>query len=353
MSRKLISVIIPTYNRSDLLAKAIQSVKDQTYPEIQIIVADDGSQDNTAEIVKQFEDVEYYYQENKGQGAARNLGLKYAKGEYIASLDSDDIWFEDFLENAADALERFEADFVFLNWTEYFGEKQQQSSWERDGMWKKFAGHRNGEWLLLDDKEVRRLFIDSCPAPSSALLIKRSSMVAGWSEEMKIADDWYLILEMIFNKPCRAAFTLKSHWKKHIHEDNIYHGRDPLKVLEEFGLHDEPLFAIRFNDLMTPSEKASLRRKQAVNHLHFVRLKLKQDGLSDVVFRSSLKTLRFTTIAFTHAPLSSVSYLVHLCRDHLKNRMSIAQAKREEIENPKKIELSSSLDTALKSETER
>ncbi len=353
MFRKLISVIIPTFNRSDLLVKAIQSVKDQTYPEIQIIVADDGSRDNTAEIVEQFADVEYYYQENKGQGAARNLGLKHAKGEYIASLDSDDIWFEDFLENAADALERFEADFVFLNWTEFFGERQQKSSWERDGMWKKFAGDKSDDWFILDDREVRRLFIDSCPSPSSALLIKRSSMVAGWSEEMKIADDWYLILEMIFNKPCRAAFTLKSSWKKHIHEDNIYHGRDPLKVLEEFGLHDEPLFAIHFEGLMTPAEKASMRRKQAVNHLHFVRLKIKQDGLSDIVFRSSLKTLRFTTIAFTHAPLSSISYLLQLCTDHLKNRRRIAQANRGEVENKKNIELSNALDPALKSKTEK
>ena len=129
--QKLVSVIIPTYNRADQIVEAIRSVKAQTYPAIQLIVADDGSRDDTVEILKQFDGIEYYYQENKGQGAARNLGLKHARGEYIASLDSDDIWQEDFLTVAVRALEHYEADFVFLNWTEIFEGETRISGWEK------------------------------------------------------------------------------------------------------------------------------------------------------------------------------------------------------------------------------
>ncbi|MEJ7700920.1 MAG: glycosyltransferase family 2 protein [Pyrinomonadaceae bacterium] len=124
MHQKLVSVIIPTYNRAHLVVEAIESVKAQSYPTIQVIVADDGSQDDTAQSVAKVENVEYYYQENKGQAAARNLGLRYAKGEYIASLDSDDIWHKDFLKVAVAALEQYQADFVFLNWTEISEAKQ-------------------------------------------------------------------------------------------------------------------------------------------------------------------------------------------------------------------------------------
>ncbi len=353
MTQKLVSVIIPTYNRSKLLVKAIRSVKAQSYPAIQIIVADDGSQDNTKEVIAQFEDIEYYYQENKGQGAARNLGLKYAEGEYIASLDSDDIWFENFLETAVSALERYEADFVFLNWTEFSDTEQGLSDWERGKIWQKFSKDKDEEWSLLDEKGVRELFITSCPSPSSALLVRRDSMFSGWNEEIKIADDWYMILEMILNKPCRAAFTLTPYWKKHVHIDNIYHGRDPLEVLKEFGLHDEPKFAKDFYQLMTPSEKSILRQRQAVNHLNFVRLKMKRDGVSEIVFRNSFKTLNFILTAFTFAPVSSVTYITQLFKDHLKNRRRIAQNKKGESQQFDNMKIVRPLDNVLKSKADK
>lgn len=352
MTQNLVSVIIPTYNRSDLLGKAIQSVKDQSYPAIQIIIADDGSQDNTKDVIKQFDDIEYYYQENKGQGAARNLGLKHAKGEYITSLDSDDIWYENFLETAVSALEKYDADFVFLNWTEFSGSKKDLSDWERGKIWQNFSNHKDGEWSLLNDKEVRKLFVTSCPSPSSALLIKRSSMFSGWNEEIKIADDWYMVLEMILNKPCRAAFTLTPYWKKHVHIDNIYHGRDYLEVLKEFGLHDEPMFANDFYKLMTPLEKSIMRQRQAVNHLNYVRLKMKRDGVSEIVFRNSFKTLRFLTTAFTFSPISSTSYIIRLFRDHLKNRRRIAKTKKGKLQTFDDELISRPLDDVLKSKVD-
>jgi len=89
-----VSVIIPTYNREDLLAETIRSVLSQTVQELEVIVADDGSTDGTAALVRQFGDsVRYVHQPNANhEGATRNLGIRASAGEYIACLDSDDLW---------------------------------------------------------------------------------------------------------------------------------------------------------------------------------------------------------------------------------------------------------------------
>ena len=97
-----VSVIIPTYNRANLVAKAIKSVLSQTYQDFEIIVIDDGSTDNTEEIIRGFKDkrVKYIkkYKENKGSSVARNIGIKVARGKYIALLDSDDEWLPEKLD---------------------------------------------------------------------------------------------------------------------------------------------------------------------------------------------------------------------------------------------------------------
>lgn len=94
-----VSVIIPTYNRADYLPQALQSVFDQTLDPFEVIVVDDGSTDNTADVVRAFEPrVRYFrHQHNKGISAARNSGLEAARGEVVAWLDADDLWEPDFL----------------------------------------------------------------------------------------------------------------------------------------------------------------------------------------------------------------------------------------------------------------
>jgi len=92
-----ISVIIPTHNRKELIIKSIESVLLQTYQADEIIIIDDGSIDNTQEILEKY-DVTYVYQENQGVSSARNHGLKLAKNEWICFLDSDDLWEKEKLE---------------------------------------------------------------------------------------------------------------------------------------------------------------------------------------------------------------------------------------------------------------
>jgi glycosyltransferase involved in cell wall biosynthesis len=99
----VVSVVIPAYNRSAVIARALQSVLAQTWRDLQVIVVDDGSKDDTGSRVADFarEDSRirlYTHERNRGAQAARNTGIRAAQGEWIAFLDSDDAWFPDSLE---------------------------------------------------------------------------------------------------------------------------------------------------------------------------------------------------------------------------------------------------------------
>ena len=89
---RLVSVIIPVYNCERFLAEAIESALAQTYRPLEIIVVDDGSTDQSADIARSYEEVRYIYQSNQGLAVTRNRGLAIAQGEFISFLDSDDLW---------------------------------------------------------------------------------------------------------------------------------------------------------------------------------------------------------------------------------------------------------------------
>lgn len=103
-----VSVVIPTYNRARYVTEAIDSVLAQTVPPDEIIVVDDGSTDNTQDVLKRFGDrIKYIRQDNAGPGIARNTGIKSSKNEYIAFLDSDDLWEPNRLERQLAAAKRY------------------------------------------------------------------------------------------------------------------------------------------------------------------------------------------------------------------------------------------------------
>jgi len=117
MKSPKVSVVIPTYNREKILHKTIESVLQQTYQDFELIIVDDGSTDNTKmlvlEYVEQYKDqVHYVYQEHKNAACARNIGIKHARGEYIAFLDSDDIWLPTKLEKQVNYLDQSDVGFV-------------------------------------------------------------------------------------------------------------------------------------------------------------------------------------------------------------------------------------------------
>jgi glycosyltransferase involved in cell wall biosynthesis len=88
----LVSVVIPVFNGERFLREAVQSVLDQKYSPVEIIVVDDGSTDGSATVARSLETVRYLYQTNQGPAAARNRGIEQAKGSLIAFADADDLW---------------------------------------------------------------------------------------------------------------------------------------------------------------------------------------------------------------------------------------------------------------------
>ena len=113
----LVTVIIPSYNRARYLDLAIESVRSQTYRDFEVIVVDDGSIDDTRSVAERYApEVRYVWQPNAERGAARNHGLRLARGEYIAFLDSDDVWAPDKLERDLGLIRRRpEAGVVYSN----------------------------------------------------------------------------------------------------------------------------------------------------------------------------------------------------------------------------------------------
>lgn len=100
----LISIIVVTYNRAHYIKEAIDSIKRQTLKDYEIIVVDDGSTDNTKEVLASYGGIRYIYQEHGGISKARNTAVKAAKGKWIATLDSDDLWKEEKLQKQVDYL---------------------------------------------------------------------------------------------------------------------------------------------------------------------------------------------------------------------------------------------------------
>ena len=286
-TENLVTIIIPTFNREPKLADAIESAINQTYKNIQIIVIDDGSIDNTSQLIKKYPNVEYHYKKNGGQASARNLGLKYAKGNIIASLDSDDMWYPDFLETCIKKMSGEDLDFVFANWDQ---DTKYGDTWDflsKDPFLIPYFPKEQDNWVLLEYNELRDLYLKSCPSPSSSVVIKRSSILTGWDEEMNIGDDWCMYLELILSKPCRAAFTLQKLWKKRVDEINIYDGRKWSEVLEFLYIADVKAKILKFEKLLKPKERKILDERYMSGLVEFA----KHNLIRELNFKYSLNLM--------------------------------------------------------------
>jgi len=121
-NQPLVSVIIPAYNASLYISEAIQSVLEQDYKNIEIIVINDGSTDDTSSILEEFNNnIIIINQENSGAAVARNKGLRAARGEYIAFLDADDVWLPGKLYTQVKYLEDHpDVGMVYCSWSEWY-----------------------------------------------------------------------------------------------------------------------------------------------------------------------------------------------------------------------------------------
>ncbi len=116
----MFSVIIPVYNGEKFIEKAIESVFSQTNTDWELIIVNDGSKDNTKEVLKKYENhekIRVVHQENAGVSVARNNGFSVSKGEYIAFLDADDVWHENHLEVMGNLIEKYPAAGLYGTFT--------------------------------------------------------------------------------------------------------------------------------------------------------------------------------------------------------------------------------------------
>ena len=261
----LVSVIIPTYNRVDMLGNAIKSILAQTYTNIEIILVDDGSTDDTKVLIDTFPEVRYFKKPNGGQASARNMGLKHATGKYIASLDSDDLWETSFLTKMVEVIESHDLDFAFANW-----EQKNRNGDKSDFLSKYlyFPSHvsmENDSWVHLDYKDLRSIYLAGCPSPSSSLLMRYSAIKSGWNEEMNIADDWCLLLDIVLSKKAKVSFTSEKLWKKHVVSDNVFDGRNQLEVLKLLHLEDMAAMLNSFKSYLNDREVKRLQKKYVLD----------------------------------------------------------------------------------------
>ena len=177
--KSLVSVVIPSYNDSSYVKEAIHSVLSQTYENIEIIVVDDGSTDDTKEVLKEYKDrIKYHYQKNKGLSGARNTGMKLAKGKYISLLDADDLYHKDRVEKQVNFLENSSGCvFSYSGYRHFYDGKP-------DELLKlKYKYHSGNVFKKL----LRKNFI----APSGVLFRKDIlDKIGFFDESLKSCEDW-------------------------------------------------------------------------------------------------------------------------------------------------------------------
>jgi glycosyltransferase involved in cell wall biosynthesis len=180
-----ISVIIPSYNRAHCIAACISSVLTQTMQDLEVIVVDDNSTDNTKEVIKKITDprVKYFcHEKNQGGAVARNTGIKNSSGEFIAFLDSDDLWLPEKLEKQIQLLESKGDDFG-LCYTWFI--LQDPDGNEIMRLEYKVTGKSNPD-----------LLVKNCVGTFSSVIFRKTVLdkINGLDEKMRSCQDWDLFI---------------------------------------------------------------------------------------------------------------------------------------------------------------
>lgn len=195
-----LSAVIPTYNRAGLIGRAIESVLAQTYPAAEILVVDDGSEDNTRRIVEAYaERVRYVFQTNAGVSAARNHGVRMARHEWVAFLDSDDYWTPDHLSRMAKAIKATEGKAPL-----YFTDLQLPEG--NSTYWRSCGMTLDGEFeYRLNASEWA--FMRVQPMMFQASVIRRDVYIAlgGLPDDLRTREDTLLFYKMALLHPACAV----------------------------------------------------------------------------------------------------------------------------------------------------
>ena len=187
--KPLVSVIIPTYNRGWIIKEAIDSVLAQDFIDFELIVVDDGSTDNTSEILDSYsDDITVLQQNNKGVSAARNRGLSKASGRFIAFLDSDDLWLPKKLSRQVEYF-NFNPDAMIC---------QTEEIWIRNNMRVNPKKRHKKPWGMIFERSLAL-----CLISPSAVMIRRSlfDKIGVFDETLPVCEDYDLWLRISCRYP--------------------------------------------------------------------------------------------------------------------------------------------------------
>jgi len=245
-----ISVVIPSYNRVDVLIRAIDSVLAQTSAVDEIIVVDDGSDDDTrAQVTRQYPDIKYIYQDNRGVSAARNRGIAQSKSSWIAFLDSDDSWLPQKIEHIRSAQQQHQEYQIYHS----------NEIWIRNGVRVNAMNkHRKtGGWIF-------QQCLPLCVISPSAVVIKSElfEAVGRFDESMPACEDYDLWLRICHQYP--VHYIDQPLITKHGgHDDQLssrYWGMDRFRIRALQNL----LYKYRLNKEDRAATEAMLEKKLTI-----------------------------------------------------------------------------------------
>jgi glycosyltransferase involved in cell wall biosynthesis len=205
-----VSVVIPTYNRAHTVGDAISSVLAQRFDDLELVVVDDGSTDGTEALLARVRDRRFRYVAGRhaGVAAARNVGVKHARGDLIAFLDSDDLWRPDKLEHEVAFLGRHpEAAAVFSDLEKLDGGRSYASFMRETAVFSDYL--RTGSYpdgILLSARELRLILLEEVPIKPSALTLRRTAFerAGAFDETWSSSEDWEFLLR--FSRDHRVGY---------------------------------------------------------------------------------------------------------------------------------------------------
>jgi glycosyltransferase involved in cell wall biosynthesis len=242
MTLEKISVVIPAFNSERFIVASIRSVINQDYGNVEIICVDDGSVDGTErEVTANFPSVHYLRQSNRGPAAARNLGIAKSTGEYVAFLDSDDIWLPEKLSLQMECIARDPTIKIL-----HTNVKLNINGVLTDSIYP--TNHQEGR--IFDN-----LLLQNGSVVCSTLLVKRECLqrVGGFDEELRTSEDVHLFLRLAHHYDfhfLNKALVIKNHHDTNLTNlNNTYYGAGSILALEKIE-HQFPQYAREHSKVM-------------------------------------------------------------------------------------------------------
>jgi glycosyltransferase involved in cell wall biosynthesis len=287
----LISIIIPTYNRADLISETLDSILAQTYQNWECIIVDDGSTDNTADLLGQYvtKDNRFQYHHRpsnraKGPNTCRNYGFELSKGEWIKWFDSDDIFFENTLSRNNDYFsDNIDVVVSSLEYVNYDRTKIERKH--------EFISNNLIESYLI--KNIK--FYISTPTWKRAFLTKQSEL---FDENISNLDDWDFNLRMLYQDPI-IKYIDEPLIKYRIHTTSLSHEIEKLNFQE---IKSEMQAREKHVQLLQQNKKVDffiLKRFIARRYKHFLRESMEQKNKHRYYFFKMVLKKEFELLDFT------------------------------------------------------